>query len=118
MKEDWADIPGVFNYDLFIVMTKITKEDGSKGRELLLSSCDEERVLDAADFFKEYDDGLLGLEYMDISPVPDFSISFDQTNTKLGRKQVGPISQEFLDTITDSPDCLGGPALKGSNIFS
>merc|ERR1711933_696066 len=92
-------------------MGKMTKEDGSKGKELLLTACTEDLVSDAAEFFEAYDDGVLELEPMNVAPVPDYSTAFDQTNTGPGRKQVGPISQAFLDTLTEAPDC--GAAVQG-----
>mmetsp|Transcript_45319 Transcript_45319/g.51316 ORF Transcript_45319/g.51316 Transcript_45319/m.51316 type:complete len:618 (-) Transcript_45319:82-1935(-) len=106
-KEDWADslAERAADYDLYIVMTKMTKEDGFKGKELLFTACNVDLVSEAADFFTSYDNDLLELEPLEVSPVPDFSRAFDQINTKPGRKQIGPISQEFLDTIPNEPDC-------------
>jgi len=123
-KEDWVDslLERRADYDIFLVMTKMTKEDGSKGKEIFFSSCDEELVSDAEEFFTLYDDGLLQLEPLgaaEIIPHPSYSIAVDQTNTSPSRKQVGPITEEFLDTLTDSPDCaVTSSSLEKSNIFS
>lgn len=119
-KEDWVEslsarIP---DYDLYLVTTKFTKEDGSKGREILFSSCDEELMKDAVDYFVSYDDGLLELESIDIEPLPDFAEAWDQGNTKPSRKQIGPIAQSFLNTLDESPACVGSTHIGGSNIFS
>lgn len=108
-KEDWmealsARIP---NYDLYLVTSKFTKEDGSKGREILFSSCDEELVSDAVEYFASFEDGLLELEHINIEPLPDFAMAYDQGNTKPSRKQIGPIGQSFLNNEVDkSPACV------------
>jgi len=111
-KEDWMESVSehAADYDLYVVMTKSLDADGKLHKELLLTACTQDLVDDAATFFAAYNNGILQMKPKEASPVPDFSKAFDQINTDPSRKVVGPVSQRFLDTLTEAPDCASPPA--------
>jgi len=105
-KEDWMDSLSerVNEYDLYLVMTK--RKDDGKGKQILFTSKTERILNSAVAFFTSSNDPDLDLKEIEVSmavpastSMPIYYKGYNQDNTEPTRKQIAPLSIDFLDTL-------------------
>jgi len=86
-------------FDLYGVLTMAKANDGTRARQVCLTSKHDSMAAEAAKFLAAYEGGFFQLEELKEVFVPSSVLAFDQKNTAPSRKQVVPACLKYFESL-------------------